>query len=102
VVISPPEGAIVPPGVFALAWVSVGVLQAGEVYLVQLTDTVTGTTFNEITRNTSLLLPASLVPTDGQSHLVNWTVAVARPNADGVYQVISGSPQLRTFNWQSR
>jgi hypothetical protein len=102
VVISPPQGGNVPPGVFKLEWVSVGVLQPDEAYLVQVTDTVTGEVYNDITRSTSLLLPDSLAPSDGQTHLMNWTVSVAKPNEAGIYRVVSGAPEQRQFNWASR
>jgi len=102
IVISPPRDAIVPAGVFRLEWVSVGVLQPQEVYLVQVTDTVTGTVFNDITRATTLLLPESLVPNDGSPHRMQWTVTVAKPNADGVYEILGGTPEVRAFTWQSR
>jgi hypothetical protein len=100
-VISPPQGAVVPARVFRLEWVSVGVLQPEEMYLVQITDITSGTAHNDVTRSTSLLLPESMIPSDGQIHVINWTVSVARPNVDGVYRVISGQPEARTFNWQS-
>lgn len=102
VVISPPQAANVPPGVFELEWVSVGVLQPDEAYLVQVTDTVTGEVYNNVTRSTSLLLPESLVPKDGQAHLMTWTVSVAKPNEAGVYRVVSGLPEQRQFTWFSR
>jgi LysM repeat protein len=102
VVVSPPQDANVPPGVFKLEWVSVGVLQPGEVYLVQITDTTTGVVFNDITRSTSLLLPDALIPSDGQTHVMTWTVSVAKPNDEGVYRVVSGPPEIRRFNWHSR
>jgi hypothetical protein len=78
------------------------VLQPDEVYLVQVTDTITGQTHFEITRSTSVMLPESMIPTDGQRHVINWTVAVARPNEEGRYRIISGAPQIRTFQWESR
>ncbi|HLV36818.1 MAG TPA: LysM peptidoglycan-binding domain-containing protein [Spirillospora sp.] len=102
VVISPPQDANVPPDVFRLEWVSVGVLQPDEVYLVQITDTTTGEVFNDITRSTSLLLPASMIPSDGQTHVMNWTVSVAKPNEAGVYRITSGPAEPRRFNWFSR
>jgi LysM repeat protein len=101
-VVSPPQDAVVPAGVFRLEWVGVGVLQPDEVYLVQVTDTITGQTHFEITRSTSVMLPESMIPTDGQRHVINWTVAVARPNEEGRYRIISGAPQIRTFQWESR
>ena len=101
-IISPPQDANVPAGVFRLEWVSVGVLQPDEVYLVQVSDTTSGQVFNDITRSTSLLLPDSLVPTDGQTHIIDWTVTVAKPNESGIYRVISGPPGMNRFNWMSR
>lgn len=101
-VISPPQGGNVPPSVFLLEWVSVGVLRPDEVYLVQVSDTTSGEVFNDITRSTSILLPESMIPTDGQVHIINWTVTVAKPNEAGVYRVISGAPEIRRFNWLSR
>jgi hypothetical protein len=101
-VVSPPQEAVIPPRTFRLEWVSAGILQQGEVYLVQVEDTVSGAKFNDITTNTSLLLPDTLIPTDGQVHLFNWTVTVASPNDQGVYRIISGAPLIRTFRWQSR
>jgi len=101
-IVSPPQDAQVPPQSFRLEWVSAGVLQLGEVYLVQVEDTLTGTKVNEITTNTSLRLPDTLVPTDGQAHTFNWTVTVAKLNEQGRYQIISGAPTIRTFRWLSR
>lgn len=102
VVISPPVGAVVPAGVFQLEWVSAGILMPDEVYLIQIEDTTAETTFAAVTRDTSLLLPDQLIPTDGQPHLMRWTVSVARQNEQGRYVVISGPPAVRTFQWQSR
>lgn len=101
-IVSPPQDAQVPPVSFRLEWVSVGVLQPGEVYLVQVEDTVTGAKFNDITTSTSLRLPDTLIPSDGQAHTFNWTVTVAKPNEQGVYRIISGAPAIRRFTWQSR
>jgi hypothetical protein len=102
VIISPPQDAVVPPGVFRLEWVSAGALLPDEVYLVQIEDATAGTTFAAVTRDTSFLLPDTLIPADGQPHTVQWTVAVARRNEQGRYAVISGAPVVRRFQWQSR
>lgn len=101
-VISPPDGAEVPARPFLLEWVSVGALERDEVYLVQITDTVTQNTVNSITRTNSLMLPESMVPTSGEAHLINWTVVVAQLTVEGRYAIISGTPIIRTFRWRSR
>jgi hypothetical protein len=99
----PPQGANAAPGVFSLQWVGVGVLQANEYYLVEVVDLTSGAaSYRQVTKNTSLLLPDSLIPTDGQTHTFNWTVRVATPNEQGVYRTISGEPEIRSFQWQSR
>lgn len=102
IVVSPPQDALVPAGLLRLEWVSVGILREDEVYLVQLEDTLTGNQHIDITRNTSLLLPATLIPNTGQDHVFHWSVAVARPDANGVYGVVGGEPAVRRFRWQSR
>lgn len=101
-VISPPQGGNAPPIPVRLEWVSVGVLLANEFYLIQVRDTTSGTDYVEVTKNTSLRLPDSLIPGDGQPHAMEWTVRVAYPNAQGTYQPIGGTPPTNRFQWQSR
>jgi hypothetical protein len=98
----PPQSASAPAGVFTLQWVSVGVLLPTEFYLVEVTDTVTSQVFRGITQNTSFQLPDSLIPTDGQSHVMNWTVRVVTKNEQGIYRQVGGNPEIRTFTWASR
>jgi len=100
-VISPPQQANIPATAFRLQWLSVGILGPDEVYLVQLRDE-RDTVHNFVTRETSLLLPEALVPQDGGPREMRWTVSVARADAAGVYQIISGYPQPRSFRWSSR
>lgn len=101
-VISPPEGGIAMAASVRLDWVSVGILQPNEFYLVQVRDTTTGAAYAQVTRNTSLLLPESMIPGDGQPHAMEWTVRIAYPNDEGIYQPIGGAPGVNTFQWQSR
>lgn len=98
----PPDGAVAPAGIFALQWVSVGILQDDEVYLVELQDTTNGTNWSQITRGTSMVLPSSLVPTDGQTHTIQWRVGVGRELDGGRIEYRGGIGNWRTFQWQSR
>ncbi len=98
----PQQNAVAPPITFALQWASVGILQANEVYLIEVQDDTTGTQHIDVTRNTSYQLPESLIPTDGQTHTIRWRVTVAARNAEGRYAYVSGMPDWRTFQWQSR
>lgn len=98
----PPEGALAPPGIFSVQWVGVGILQPNEVYLVEVVDVTSGMMWRGVTRDTSLLLPETLIPQDGQAHTFNWTVRVAVPNEQGVYRPIGAPPVIRSFRWESR
>lgn len=102
IAVFPPEGAIAPAGVFRLQWVSVGILSSNAYYLVQINDTLNGATFAGVTKETSMQVPDSLIPADGQTHTMNWTVSVAEPNAAGIYGIVSGQPTIHSFAWQSR
>jgi LysM repeat protein len=98
----PPDGAIAPPRTFTLEWVSVGILGSNDVYLVEVQDTTLGTQWLEVTRNTSILLPDSLIPSDGRSHEFQWRVTVARRNTGGTYDYVGGVGTWRRFTWQNR
>jgi hypothetical protein len=102
-VIFPPEGALAGAGVFSLQWVGVGVLGPDEAYLIEVTDvTANNIVLRAVTRDTSYTLPDSLIPTDGQTHSLSWTVYVAKPNADKVYGRVGGNPPIHTFSWASK
>jgi LysM repeat protein len=101
IAVYPPQGSVAPPGVFELQWVSVGILAENEYYLIEIEDVTNGSRYADITKDTSMLLPASLIPNDGQRHRINWTVSVATPNEQGAYRRISGNPEVRNFEWES-
>ncbi|MBE2268843.1 MAG: hypothetical protein IAE80_11475 [Anaerolinea sp.] len=96
----PQQDAVISPVSFSLQWASVGVLHGNERYLVEVQDTVTGVQFLEVTQNTSFRLPESLIPSDGQPHIMRWRISVAVPNEQGAYRIISAG-SYRTFTWQS-
>ena len=100
-IITPPDGVTVNGGV-TVQWISVGVLGADEYYYVEVTDTALNTQFRQVTKDTSMPLPAALIPSDGQIHPMAWVVTVVRRNAGGGYAPIGGVMPVRTFNWQSR
>jgi hypothetical protein len=102
-VIAPIDNSTVSGGVLTLSWVSSGVLDENETYLIQITDQTSGKTNNFTTRSTSYRLPSSLIPTDGQTHTFNWNVSVAYRNPDGLYVPVGGGTnRTMTFQWQSR
>ena len=99
--ISPPHQAVLPATDTRLHWLGVGVLDPEEVYLVQLTD-ASGVIYNAVTRETSWLLPDALLPRDGVARELSWSVSVMRADDDGVYQLVSGYPQPRSFLWSKQ
>jgi len=98
----PPDGAISPPGVFTIQWASVGLLGPNDVYLLELQDRTDGRSWLQVTRDTSIRLPESMIPTDGQTHTMQWRVTVAQADANGVYSYLGGIGEWRSFQWQSR
>lgn len=98
----PPNSAIAPPVAFSLQWVSIGILAQDERYLVEVVEVDSGEQWVEVTRDTSVRLPDSLIPDDGQTKNYQWRVSVARPDANGIYNYVGGEGRWRTFQWQSR
>ncbi len=100
-IVFPAQDSVLPATAIRLQWLSVGTLPTGEVYLVQISDEA-GVVHNAVTRDTSLLLPESMVPTGGNPGDLTWTVSVARVDENGVYGIISGYPTPNRFRWSSR
>jgi hypothetical protein len=99
--VSPPNGGIAA-GLVTLQWVSVGILRPEEQYLVQVVDNTSGMTWVGITKQTSLRLPETLVPSDGQPHFITWTVSVAQVYSDNNYNIVGVTGEARSFTWHSR
>ncbi|MEQ8677858.1 MAG: LysM peptidoglycan-binding domain-containing protein [Aggregatilineales bacterium] len=99
----PPNGGLAPAAIIELQWVGVGRLARDEYYLVEVIDTTSGSAPEYLTtRNTSIRLPTTMIPTDGQTHNISWTVRVAVRNENGVFAPIGATSITRTFQWQSR
>jgi len=98
----PPNGGIAPPAVFSLQWVSIGILAEDESYLVEVVEIESGEQWLDVTKDTSMRLPDNLIPSDGQPRDFQWRVSVAKQDANGIYNYVSGEGQWRTFQWQSR
>lgn len=96
----PLDAAINSPVPFTLQWVSVGVMEPQQVYLVQIENITTGAQFNDITRATSFRIPAEIVPSDGQPNQFRWRVSVAAQNDQGLYAVVGADGAWRAFTWQ--
>jgi hypothetical protein len=102
IAVFPPRDASASARTFLLQWLSAGVLQPQQVYVVQIEDSTAGTSFTGVTTDTSYELPRSLLPADGQTHQMRWRVSVGEPNNTGAYRLIGGEAPWNTFYWQSR
>lgn len=100
--IFPPQNANASARTFQLQWLSAGILQPNEYYVVQIEDTTSGATHLDVTRNTSYELPSELIPGDGQPHIMRWRVGIGVPNPEGAFRLVGGEGEWRTFQWQSR
>lgn len=100
--IFPPDGANANARAFLLQWLSAGMLQPNETYVIQIEDLTAGTAHMGVSRSNSYMLPDSLIPADGQAHQMRWKVSVGAPNPDGTLRIISGPGEWNAFTWQSR
>jgi len=99
----PPDGATIPGGTFNLQWLTAGVLAEDQTYLVEVQDVTAGTeAWRQVTRDTAMPLPGTLIPSDGQTHQFQWRVTVVRKDQSGTYAMNDGQGAWRTFQWQSR
>ncbi len=97
----PPNGGIAQAGRLRLQWVSAGVLEPNEVYLVYVKNLTNGGEINAFTtRSTTYNLPADLIPS-GEPNDFEWWVTVGQQNTEGLYEDISGLPSVQTFQWQN-
>jgi hypothetical protein len=99
--IFPPNGAIAPATGLTLQWVSVGELRENDVYLIEVQDLTNSSQWLQVTRQNSVVLPDTLIPTDGQAHQLQWRVSVAQ-QVNGIYNYVGGVGAWRSFQWQSR
>jgi hypothetical protein len=102
-IVFPPQNGVAPARTFQLQWVGVGTLQSEEYYFIEVQDLTTNApTYQNVTRATSYELPDLLVPTDGQSHNIQWRVSVAARDANGTFSIVGAQGAWRAFTWQSR
>jgi len=94
--------------VITLQWAAVGELDADEAYAVSITDLTSedDQTITEYVNNTSLIVPESLLPTDGRPHIFRWSVYIARQIGSGEEDEINWESagnlsEERVFSWFS-
>lgn len=99
--LSPVNGAPLS-GTVRLEWLTVGVLQPDESYLVLMTDaTIEGQprNFQYVTNATSVLIPPADAPVDSSAHTYRWQVSVVRALADGSVITLSKPSPAWAFVW---
>jgi len=88
-----------------LQWAAVASLRTGEVYRVKIQDltSVEEKILFEYVTDTKFILPATFRPTDGNPHIIQWSVAVARQinddNNNPIYEEAGATSTFRVFSW---
>ena len=88
-----------------LQWAAVAALQTNEVYRVKVQDltSVEEKILVEYVTDTKFILPSTFRPTDGNPHIIQWSVAVARQinqdNNNPIYEEAGFTSAFRVFSW---
>lgn len=89
-----------------LQWAAVSALETNEAYAVTITDLTSDEqwTVTEYVRDSSLIVPASFVPTEGKPHIFRWSVYIVRQiggdeeNGEN-WEIAGNSSAERVFAW---
>ncbi len=95
----PADGATVPALPLLIQWVGLAGMNEADEYLIELVDQTLNQSLRQVTRANSFRVPAAFLPADGQRHVIQWRVSVARSNAQGVYNYVGAEGEWRTFEW---
>ncbi len=88
-----------------LQWAAVAALRSNEVYRVKIQDltSVEEKILVEYVTDTKFILPATFRPTDGNPHIIQWSVTVARQinqdNKKPIYEEAGITSAFRVFSW---
>ncbi len=88
-----------------LQWAAVAALQANEVYRVKIQDltSVEEKILVEYVTDTKFILPSTFRPIDGNAHIIQWSVTVARQinqdNNNPIYEEAGAESAFRVFSW---
>ena len=89
----------------SLQWAAVGELDTNEAYAVKITDLTSENKESviEYVKETSLILPSSMLIGDGQSHIFRWSVYIARQigsdEESEKWEIAGEESQERVFSW---
>ena len=88
-----------------LQWAAVAALRSNEVYRVKIQDltSVEEKILVEYVTDTQFIRPATFRPTDGNPHIIQWSVTVARQinqdNKNPIYEEAGITSAFRVFSW---
>jgi hypothetical protein len=101
--LSPPDSAhFRADEMVTLRWGGTGTLAAEERYVVRVRDLDTGDVYMAAVTDTTYIVPGGWQPSDGNRHTFEWTISVAR--VDAQYNILSEdhATDPRRFTWDSR
>lgn len=91
-----------------LQWAAVGALEPNEAYAVTIIDLTSEnrTSVTEYVRDSSLIVPTSLVPDSGRPHIFRWSVQIVRQigtgnNDEDNWELAGDRSDQRVFGWYS-
>ncbi len=99
--IYPADNAVIPPGPLLIQWVGLSGIGAADEYLIEIVDQTSNMSVRRASHTNTFLAPLELVPDDGQTHVMQWRVSVARHDDQGVYHYVGGVGEWRSFEWMS-
>ncbi len=88
-----------------LQWAAVAALRSGEVYRVKIQDltSVEEKILVQYVTDTKFIIPVTFRPTDGNPHIIQWSVTVARQinqdNKNPIYEEAGATSAFRVFSW---
>lgn len=97
--ISPPNGGLAS-GSVRLSWVSAGLLQEGQIYVVTVRNLTTGSIWVDGTARNTLPLPSSLIPPSGETHQIEWNVTIGMRSETGDFYHTGGQSLPSRFDWR--
>ena len=97
----PTSNAVIPAGPLLIQWVGLSGIGAADEYLIEIVDQTTNRTLRRASQTNTFLAPQEFVPNDGQTHVMQWRVSVARRDDQGVYHYVGGVGEWRAFEWMS-
>lgn len=99
--VSPPNGGLAS-GSVRLSWLSIGILQDQQLYVVTVRNLTTGSIWIDGTLRPNILLPSELMPPAGEEHTIEWSVTVGMRSETGDFYHTGGQGAPSHFTWRGQ